>query len=391
MRIVIALLIAIGLVGCATSVDPTPGPGPGPDPGPGPGPDPGPGPGPDPVLYPDPDWATGTPEDHAIDSAKLEEAAAAAELNGSFCLLVIRHGVLVFERYFGDATPTDAHNSWSIAKSYSSTLVGIAIERGEIRSLDDSVADYLPEWRGTEHEAVTIRHLITMTSGLEWSVFSDYVRMATFASNHSEYATDLDQSAPPGSEWTYHNGAVQVLEPVFRAATGMTIEEYAAIHLWPRLGMHATWAHDRSGNPTTYANVLATCRDHARFGYLYLRNGRWAGGEQIVSESWIREATTPSQEFNRGYGYLLWLNGEAPTMSAMNDVSDERIMPFAPTDMFAARGFGNQFIDVIPSMDLVIVRFGNDPRTAMDVDAIREDAQFEEHDMILEPILQGVR
>jgi len=342
------------------------------------------------VSYPMPDWPRGSPAEQGLDAAGLDEAAAVAAADGSFCLLVIRHGVLVYERYFGDAGPEDTHPSWSIAKSYSATLVGIAIDRGEIHALDDSVADYLPEWAGTDRADITVRDLVSMTSGLTWSSFQDYVEMTAFADDQSAFALGLAPSEVPGSSWVYHNGAVQVLEPLMRAATGMTLEEYAEAHLWSRIGMHATWAHDRAGHPTAYANVLATCRDHARLGYLYLHGGRW-GAEQVVSSAWVRQALTPSQPYNRAYGLLFWLNGERPAMDAMMQPFPERLVPFAPPDLFAARGFGNQFVDVLPSRDLVVVRFGADPTAHFDPAALASDTRFIEHDAILAPILAAIR
>ncbi|HTM21035.1 MAG TPA: serine hydrolase, partial [Kofleriaceae bacterium] len=217
------------------------------------------------------------------------------------------------------------------------------------------------------------------------------VEMALFAEDHTAFAIDLPADQPIGSAWTYHNDGVQLLEPVMRAATGMSIEDYAQQHLWGPLGMSgATWAHDPSGNPTTYANVLATCRDHARLGYLYLHHGRW-NGEQLVSSEWIAQALTPSQEYNRAYGYLFWLNGETPAVDAMNEPWDDRMVPDAPPDLFAAHGFGNQFIDVIPSLDLVVVRFGEDPATGFDLGALTSDAQMGKERDILQPVLQAVR
>ncbi len=343
------------------------------------------------VLYPAPDWPVDVPENHALDRTHLDEAATAAESNGSRCLLVIRHGVLVYERYFAGATAASTHKSWSLAKSYSATLVGIAIDRGDIHSLTDRVSDYVTEWRGTPRDAITVRDLVSMTSGLKWSAFQDYVQMAVFADDHTNFATALPLAKPPATEWLYHNGAVQMLEPLFRAATGMTIEAYAQQHLWSRIGMtSATWSHDDMGHPTPYANVLATCRDHARLGYLYLHRGKW-GSSQILSESWVRQALTPSQQFNRAYGFLFWLNGGAPAINAMNEKWPSTMVPYAPADLFAARGFGNQFIDVIPSLDLVIVRFGEDPATGLDISALTTDAKFEKHDQILRPILAAIR
>jgi CubicO group peptidase (beta-lactamase class C family) len=340
--------------------------------------------------WPDPDWPTATPADVRLDPAGLDQAAAAAEKNGSYCLLVIRHGALVYERYFNGSDASTTHKSWSLAKSYSGTLVGIAVDRGDIRSLDDKVSDYVADWRGTDRDAVIVRDLVRMTSGLQWSAFQDYVQMATLAQDDTQFALALPLSDPPGSKWIYHNGAVQMLEPLFRGATGMTIEAYADQYLWSKIGMAASWAHDSAGNPTPYANVLATCRDHARLGYLYLRRGHW-GKESVLSEKWVSEALAPSQPYNRAYGHLFWLNRETPALDAMMQPWPGRMVPYAPADLFAARGFGNQFIDVIPSLDLVIVRFGVDPLTGFDLVAMVKDSQFTLHDEILQPILGALR
>ena len=342
-------------------------------------------------VYPDPDWAIGDPADHGLDPVVLDAAGAAAERLRSHCLLVIRNGVLVYESYYGDAGPESIHRSWSIAKSYAGTMVGIAIDRGELEGLDSSVARHLPEWSASDHEAITVRHIVSMTSGLEWSAFQDYGRMAYLSSDHTGFALDLPLETAPGTDWRYHNGGVQILEPLIRNATGMSLEDYAEAHLWSRIGMRATWARDRAGNPTAYANVEATCRDHARFGYLYLRDGVWSGGARVVPEAWVREALEPSQPQNRGYGFLFWLNGEGPTRSALNEDDPEELVPYAPDDLFAARGFGNQFIDVIPSLDLVVVRMGEDPATTFDVGVLIDDARFSVHDEILQPILAAVR
>ncbi len=338
--------------------------------------------------FPIPDWPTGTPVQVGLDAAKLDAAATVAEADGSYCLLVIRHGLLVYERYFAGTDASTAHKSWSLAKSYSGTLVGIAIDRGDIHGLDDRVADYVPEWLGTDRQTITVRDLVSMTSGLKWSAFQDYVEMAAFAPDNTKFAVGLALSETPGSKWVYHNGAVQMLEPLFRGATGMTIEQYAQTHLWSKIGMSASWAHDMASHPTPYANVLASCRDHARLGYLYLRKGRW-GSEPVLSPGWVAQALTPSQSFNRAYGFLFWLNGESPAIDAMNQAWPERMVPYAPKDLFAARGFGNQFIDVIPSEDLLVVRFGKDP-LAGNLGDLFTDAQFGKHDEILRPVLDAL-
>ncbi|MEO6573669.1 MAG: serine hydrolase [Polyangiaceae bacterium] len=347
----------------------------------------------DATPYPVPDWATEAPEAQGLDSSKLEAANDIAAADGSYCLLVIRHGVLVSERYWNGSTAASANPSWSIAKSYASTLVGIAIDRGDLESLDESAADFVPEWKGTEREAITLRNLVSMTSGLKWSAFEDYVELATIAQDQTTFAVTQPLADPPGSKWTYDNGGVQILERVFRSATGGTIEQYAEAHLWSKIGAHATWGHDPSGNSTAYANVLTTCRDHARLGYLFLHGGQWAG-TSVVSPGYVKTAITPSQNINRAYGLLWWLNGEAPAEDAMMQKWIGRMVPFAPTDLFAARGFGNQFIDVIPSLDLVVVRFGRDPKdpsAPFDPVALAVDSRFEKHDKILAAILEAIR
>ncbi len=343
-----------------------------------------------PTPYPAPNWPAGSPADQGLDAAALVTAGGVAEKLDSYCLLVIRNGILVSEQYFNDANLASMHPSWSIAKSYSSALVGIAIQRGDIQSLKQSVADFIPTWKSDERAKITIGHLVSMTSGLKWSAFSDYVSMATFAQDHSKFATALSADTTPGNAWVYHNGGVQLLEPVFQAATGMSIEQYADLHLWKKLGMTASWGKDPSGNATPYANVLATCRDHARLGYLYLHGGKWKQ-EQVVPIAWVKATTSPSQPHNRAYGYLWWLNEQQPALDAMMTPFSGRMSPVAPPDMFAARGFGNQFIDVIPSLDMVVVRFGKDPVGKIDLGAIANDQRFAKHDQIMDAVLAAVK
>lgn len=141
---------------------------------------------------------------------------------------------------------------------------------------------------------------------------------------------------------------------------------------------------------TPYANVLSTCRDHARLGYLYLHGGKWKD-EQVVPSAWVLASTTPSQSLNRAYGYLWWLNEETPAMDAMMAPWAGRMSPGAPKDLFAARGFGNQFIDVIPSLDMVVVRFGKDPVVGFDLAAMMADQHFSKHDQILASVLAAVK
>ena len=298
--------------------------------------------------YPSPEWPVGAPEDHGFDAAALESAAAHAQLVQSQCLLVVRHGAIVFERYWMDTDEATKNKSWSVAKSYTSAIVGIALAKGDLGDLDDSVAEYLPELAGSAKESVTLRHLLTMTAGIYADLIDDMVGLFT-APDMTDKALAIELSGEPGATWQYANAAVQMFEPIFRAAVGVSADEYAHEHLFERIGMDAEWNKDMAGNPSLYMNVLASCRDHAKFGYLYLRDGCW-DREQIVPKAWVVESTEPSTELNRGYGYYWWLSGGEPTLDFIDSTPLARgtLHPGGPDDSFCAVGLGSQVIEVVP-------------------------------------------
>lgn len=309
-------------------------------------------------AWPEPDWMLGDPAAHGFDVAALEDAVAYAQSEESYCLLVVKDGELVLERYFGDATADTPMKSWSIAKSYVSAIVGIALDRGELGSIDDSIAQYLPELADDPREAVTLRHLLSMTAGLYQDVIDDMAGMFT-ATDMTAKALATTVHAEPGTAWQYSNVAVQLFEPIFRSL-GTRADEYARTNVWEKIGMDAEWYLDPAGNPALYMNVLATCRDHARFGYLLLRHGCWAG-EQVIPAQWLADATHASQDMNLGYGHYFWLGAGDPTLDLVDSSPLDRgaLHPGAPADSFCAVGLGSQFIEVVPSLDLVVVRMGH--------------------------------
>ena len=348
--------------------------------------------------FPAPDWPVGDPAAHGLDPAALEDAAAYAEANDSSCLVVIRDGHLVFERYFMDTDADTLVKSWSVAKSYSSALMGIALERGEIGSIDDSIADYLPQFSGTDHATVTLRHMLSMTTGMYESLIEDMADMF-YAEDMTALAVSVPVSAEPGSEWRYSNVAVQLLEPILHVASGTEAHVYAQEHLFSRIGMNATWMKDPAGNAAMYMNVLASCRDHARFGYLYLQRGCW-DGEQVVPEAWVEASTTPSTELNQGYGYWWWLSGGTPTLDLIDAsvLPDETLHPYGPDDSFCADGLGSQTIEVIPSQDMVVVRMGRAPLEDIEGNPLPlfpilemlDDGKMRTHNGVLERVLSAI-
>ncbi len=326
---------------------------------------------PDDATYPGDEWATADPATAGFDPAalgRLDDAAAAA---GSTCLVVTRDGAVVDEQYWAGATADSPREAFSVTKSVTSTLVGIAQDAGQL-GLDDSAADYLPEWRGTESEAVTVENLVRNDSGRQWDFGTDYGEMAIGASDKTAFALALGQDAPPGDVWAYNNSAIQTLSAVLEAATGDDPVDYARTQLFEPLGMsHSTLTTDAAGNALTFMGLRTTCLDLARFGYLMLREGVWDGGDRVVSSAYVEQATgRSSTELNAAYGLLWWLNREGAiatpalaTTGADDGSSPERgqLVAEAPDDVFWALGFRNQIVAVIPSEGVVAVRMGAAP------------------------------
>ncbi len=310
------------------------------------------------VLYPEPDWQPGLPEDHGLDSAGLAAMAKIAEDMDSNCLVVTRGGVLVGEWYWNDFTADkDQDNVYSITKSITSALVGIADDHGE---LDVEAPAGFAEWVGTDSEAVTIRNLISNDSGRKWDFNGDYLQLS-LAPDQTDFAIDRGHAKPIGSWWEYNNAAIQTLERALSLATDTSVATYAQSQLFDKIHMSAKLGADAEGHPLTYQGVSASCRDLARFGYLYLRGGQWAGGEQVVPAAWVAESITPSTTLNSAYGFMWWLNRPGhwvlPSVP-LRDEGDGKLLPKAPDELFAAVGAFGQLIVVDPTTDSVWVRLG---------------------------------
>jgi len=304
-------------------------------------------------FAPGADWEVQSPESQGMDAAALDQARAYAFTEGRNTqgVVVVRHGVVVAEWYAAGAGPDSWAASWSMGKSFTSALIGIAIEEGLIPSVDEPMATYFPDWKGTPREAITIRHVLQMAAGLAWNEDydpaaidqSDVIQLVLFNPDQLAYASARLAESEPGSVFNYSSGATLLLSGVLEQATGMKASAYAAERLFGPLGIdQVEWWEDASGHTLTYCCVDTTTRDFARFGLLYLRGGAW-GDQQVVPADWIADSITPSPA-EKGYGYQWWLTGNTE-----GDV---------PADMYSARGHDGQYIYVIPSLDLVVVRNG---------------------------------
>jgi CubicO group peptidase (beta-lactamase class C family) len=310
------------------------------------------------------DWPTAEAAAVGLDPIVLEEMAAEAAADGSSCFLVARDGQLVGEWYWNDTGPETAQEVWSVTKSVTGLLVGIAAEDGDL-SIADSAAGWIPEWAGTAAEAVTVEHLLSNDSGRAWTAAGDTIGLVS-TEDQTAYAIALEQAAPPGTVWRYNNAAIQTLEQVLEVATGEPVVEFAHDRLLAPLGMdHSALTTDAAGNGLTFMGLQSTCRDLARFGWLVVQGGSW-GDDQVVPEEWIERSTEgPSQDLNASYGYLWWQNGHgaqaggaSPTGGEDVPASSGQLVAGAPDDLVWALGLGGQIVQIHEASRTVLVRLG---------------------------------
>jgi CubicO group peptidase (beta-lactamase class C family) len=238
----------------------------------------------------------------------------------SAALLVVHDGKLRLERYGLGFGPEGRWTSFSVAKSLTSTLVGAAVKDGAIASLDDKVSRYIPEMKGSAYDDVSIRQLLTMTSGVRW--IEDYKDpgsdVARFNNHKPEEGVDaivsylrrLPRAAPAGTRFNYSTGETNLVGILVSRATGKTLADYLSEKIWSRAGMEqqATWILSKTGQEISGCCVQAAARDWARVGRFIVGGGR-VDGQSIVPDGWFAEATTTRigiGESGRGYGYQWW-------------------------------------------------------------------------------------
>ncbi len=247
-------------------------------------------------------------EQQALDFAKLQTGA----------FVIIKNDSLIHEQYWDGYGEDSYTNSFSMAKSFVSILIGFAIDEGKIKSVNQPVSDFLPEFKEGKKSKLTIKHLLTMSSGINFD--EDYKSPFGFPAK-SYYGTDLkkltyayDASSEPGKEFIYLSGNTELLAFILNNATGKTISEYASEKLWKPLGAKnsAFWSLDHeNGVEKAYCCFNSNAPDFARIGELYLDSGKW-NGQQLISAEYVVNSTTPADltangEKNKEYGYAWWI------------------------------------------------------------------------------------
>jgi CubicO group peptidase (beta-lactamase class C family) len=290
-------------------------------------------------------------DEHGVDLSRLELMTQVIEDLDlpADSVVVQRHGDLVFETYPNPAYgPDDLHLLYSVTKSFTSALIGIAIEQGHIESVDQQVIDFFPDWEidnlDARKEDLTIKHLLTMTCGFAWEGPDDGLHSwgdALRSREPAKYVLNLPMASDPGTEWVYNGGCSHLLSAILTRTTGMSTLQFARENLFEPLGIsHVRWPRDPQGIYFGGQDIWLTPRDMAKFGQLFLDQGVWEG-QQLISSEWVADSgKTYITQWAGGYGYQWWT--------------------YSNSDIYYASGAFEQRIMVIPQYDMVVVFTSNE-------------------------------
>lgn len=302
-------------------------------------------------------WETVSPSNLGWNTDKIPELLNLLESNGTRAFILLKDGKIVIESYFGQnllgTAAFTATSNWywaSAGKTLTAFLAGKAQEEGFL-NIDNPTSDYLGMgWTSltSSHENnITVWHQLTMTTGLDDGV----------ADNHDFSPGNLLYKADAGTRWAYHNAPYTLLDAVITSATGTGFDSYFNTRLKDKIGMDGTWVW--SNNDHVY---FSTARSMARFGLLILNEGIWDKTVIMEDKTYFSQMKSTSQNLNKSYGYLWWLNGKESFMVPGSQlVIPGSPTPNAPPDMISGMGKNGQYVSVVPSQNIVLVRMGDNP------------------------------
>ena len=302
--------------------------------------------------YPQSQWQVKNPAELGVAEEKVKRLFDLSFSDSSTQgVVLIKDGYLIGERYAEGFEQSSYGTSWSMAKSFYASLIGISIDRGEINSLDDKVADYL-DYFSDQRAEISIRDLLDMSSGLE---MPDHKHENMFFSrDHLAYARDVGVEKPAGQKFEYNNVNSMLLAEIIEKATGQKADALLKERVFDKIGLtDATLWQDSAGNPLTYCCVDSTARQYSRFGLLFARSGNW-NGEQIISEDYVNQTfskvwdgiESSALDQDRGYSLHWWISrhdeeavifnasgkfGQYVFVDRENDIVFTRITKYYPT------------------------------------------------------------
>jgi CubicO group peptidase (beta-lactamase class C family) len=298
-----------------------------------------------------------------INMSKLQSAidqafADTGSFRGTFGVAVVYKDQLVAERYRKEFTSSTRFLSWSMAKSFTNAMIGILVKEGKVNIQTPGLRE---EWANDERRNITLNNLMHMNSGLEFNEqystlkLTDVTTMLLKKGDMADFAVAKKLQFPPDSVWNYSGGSTNIVCEYIRTLLGSESEYFSFPRkaLFNKIGMRsAVWEPDASGTFVGSSYIYATIRDYARFGLLYLNGGNWLG-EQLLPQDWVNYTTTPGRGSEGNYGAFFYLNHSGR-------------YPGVPPDMFSCEGHDGQFIYIIPSLQLVVVRNGYSPSGTYD-------------------------
>ena len=303
--------------------------------------------------FPGATWRVATPESQGLDSAVLAGAIeyVRSERIPLHSFLIVRNGVIVLDAYFYPYAGREVHDVASVTKSVTSATIGISIEKGYIKGVDQKILSLLqlpPPDSDPRRGSLTVRHLLTMTSGFDCDTKDGEKALAAMrhSTDWAAFALALPMRADPGSQYAYCSCNQHLLSSALTAVTGESLLQFAEKNLFHPIGItDLIWPADPNGRTHGWGDLHLRPHDMARLGLLYLNHGRWRDA-QIVPESWVRESSKPLVTVREGvgYGYSWWINTARPPI-------------------FEAVGRGGQRIAILPKENMVVVFTGGGANT----------------------------
>lgn len=306
------------------------------------------------------EWATTSPTDLGWNTENLDELLNYLETKNSRAFIILKDGKIVVEEYFGntilDNAPFTRNSQWywaSAGKTLTSTLVGIAQQDG-LLDIENPTSTYLGVgWSSLtpeKEQLIKVKNQLTMTTGLDYDIPDVDCTLPSC----------LTYKADAGQQWYYHNAPYTLLSDVVESATGTNYNQYTDQKIESKIGSEGQWISQG------YLNVYwSTARDMARFGLLNLNKGKW-DNSQVINEEYYNQMVNSSQNLNPSYGYLWWLNGKnSIVIPGLPNSFNTSLSENAPSDLFAGMGKNGQFVEVIPSKNIVVIRMGDSPDNSL--------------------------
>jgi CubicO group peptidase (beta-lactamase class C family) len=299
-----------------------------------------------PVSLPNGEWTTCTPDQAGMDSTKVEAVLEDVQRSHVLSMIVVKDGRIVSE-YYKDGQPEALLAVNSVTKSITSLLMGIAIDKGQLKGVHEKAEAFFPEYTelfdSPEKKSVTLEHLLSMTSGLhfpEWTDWNYMLGPMTKAADWNRFVLSQPMDDKPGRYWSYNTGGSQLLAAVLKKATGQSELDYAKENLFGPLGINSVkWPRSPDDSNSGGFGLMMKPRDLAKIGLLVLNRGVW-DGKRIVSEEWLQTSTSRHSEgsvFFGEYGYHWWMN------------------KYGGHRAIFGMGYSGQYLTIVPDLNLLIV------------------------------------